>query len=81
MIDKKPENQYNFQGVKHHAINNRNIRPEELRLGNRKKSKRITMFSDSVPKGIRIREFSRYISNATPRLKSFRGATSKELTH
>ena len=39
------------------------------------------MFSDSIPKGIRIREFNRYITNATARLKSFPGATSKELTH
>ena len=39
------------------------------------------MFSDSIPKGIRIREFNRYITNATTRLKSFPGATSKELTH
>ena len=39
------------------------------------------MFSDSIPKGIRIREFNRYITNATVRLKSFPGATSKELAH
>ena len=39
------------------------------------------MFSDSIPKGIRIRESNRYITNASARLKSFPGATSKELTH
>ena len=39
------------------------------------------MFSDSIPKGIRIREFDRYITNATAWLKSFPGATSKELPH
>ena len=39
------------------------------------------MFSDSIPKGIRIREFNRYITNATARLKCFPGATSKELKH
>ena len=75
VINKKPGNQYNFQRVKHHAINNRNIRPEKSHLGNRRKSKRI-MFSDSIPKGIGIREFNRYISNATATLKSFLGATS-----
>ena len=39
------------------------------------------MFSDSIPKGIRIREFNRYITKATTRLKCFPGATSKELKH
>ena len=39
------------------------------------------MFSDSILKEIRIREFNRYITNATARLKSFPGATSKELAH
>ena len=39
------------------------------------------MFSDSIPKGIRIREFNRHITNATTRLKCFPGATSKELKH
>ena len=80
MINKKPENRHNFQRVKHHAINDRNIRHEESRLGNRRKSKRI-MFSDSIPKGIGIREFNRYNTNATARLKSFPGATTKQLTH
>ena len=75
VINKNTENQHNFQKVKHHAVNDRNIRYEESRLRNRKKSKRIIMFSDSIPKGIRIREFNRYITNATARLKSFPGAT------
>ena len=39
------------------------------------------MFSDSIPKGIRIREFNHYITNATARLTSFPGATSRELTN
>ena len=81
VINKKPENQHNFQRVKHHAVNDRNIRHEEPRLGNRRKSKRIIMYSDSIPKGIRIREFNCYITNATARLKSFPGAASKELAH
>ena len=34
------------------------------------------MLSDSILKGIRIREFNRHITNATARLKSFPGATS-----
>ena len=39
------------------------------------------MFSNSIPKGIRIRELNRYITNATAVIKSFPGATSKELIH
>ena len=54
---------------------------EELRLGNRRKGKPIVMFSDSISKGIRIREFNRYITNVTARMKCFPGATSKELAH
>ena len=39
------------------------------------------MFSDSLPKGIRICEFIWYITNATARLRSFPGAPSKEVAH
>ena len=80
VINKKPQNQH-FQRLKHHAANDRSIHHEESRLRNRRKIKRIIMFSDSIPKGIRIREFNCHITNATARLKSFPGATSKELTH
>ena len=54
VINKKPENQHNFQRVKHHAVNDRNIRHKKSCLGNRRKSKQIIMFSDRIPKGIRI---------------------------
>ena len=81
MINKRPENQHNFQRVKHHTINDRNIRHEESRLRNKRNSKRIIMFSDSIPKGIRICKFNHYITNATARLKTFPGAASNELTH
>ena len=53
-INKKSKNQHNFQRVKHHAVNDRNVHHEESR--NRKKIKRIIILSDSSPKGIRIRE-------------------------
>ena len=68
---KKPENQLNFQRVKQHAVNDRNIRHEEPHFRNRRKIKRIIMFSGSIPKGITIRKFNRYITNATARLKMF----------
>ena len=60
VINKKPENQHNFQRVNHLAVNDRNIDHKELRLRNRRKIKRIIMFSDSIPKGIRIHEFNYY---------------------
>ena len=52
VINKKPENQRNFQRVEHHAVNDRNIHHEESRLINRREIKRIIMFSDSILKGI-----------------------------
>ena len=39
------------------------------------------MFSDSVLKGISISKYIHYITNVTVTLKSFPGATSKELTY
>ena len=61
-INKKPKNQHNFQRVKHHAVNDRNVHHEESRLRNRKKIKRIIIFSDSSPKGIRIHELIAILS-------------------
>ena len=43
--------------------------------------KNIILFSDSIPRGLRMREFNRYIRYGKTRLKSFPGATSKELSH
>ena len=80
VINKKPENQNNFQRVKYHAVNDRNIHHEESLLRNKRKIKRIIMLSDNIPKGIRICEFNYYITNATTRLKSFPGATSRANT-
>ena len=54
---------------------------EKSLLRNKRKSKRIIVFSDSIAKGIRIRKFNYYITNATARLKTFLGAASKVLTH
>ena len=41
VINKKPENQHNFQRVKQHAVNDGNIHHEESHLRNRRKIKRI----------------------------------------
>ena len=81
VINKKPENQHNFQRINHHALNDPTIHHEQSRWRNRRKIRRILMFSESISKGIRIHEFNRYITNTTARLKSLPGATSKEVTH
>ena len=39
------------------------------------------LLSDSIPKGIRMREFNYFIKNGTAQMKCFPGATSKDLNY
>ena len=49
--------------------------------GNTKKdTRKIIMFTDSIPRGIWMRKFNQS-TDGVARLKSFPGATSKELAH
>ena len=41
----------------------------------------ILIFTDSIPKGIRIRELNSFIKNGKTKMVSFPGATSKEILH
>ena len=41
----------------------------------------IKIMCDSIPKGIRTREFNRYVKNGSAQFKSFQGCTVKELHH
>ena len=51
-------------------------------LGNfQTKSGNIKIFSDSIPKGIRIKQMNQQIKNANARILSFPGATSHQLLH
>ena len=49
-------------------------------LGNSQtNSRNIKIFSDSIPKGIRIKQMNQQIKNGNTRIHSFRGATSHQL--
>ena len=39
------------------------------------------IFTDNIPKGIRIRELNTFIKNDKTKMVSFPGATSKEILH
>ena len=41
----------------------------------------IFIFTDSIPKGIRLRELNSFIKNGKTKMVSFLGATSKEILH
>ena len=44
-------------------------------------TKNVIIFSDSIPRGIRIHEFNSLVQKGYAKMKSFPGATSKELLH
>ena len=46
-----------------------------------KGQRNISIFTDSIPKGIRIREFNSFIKNVKTKMVSFPGATSNEILH
>ena len=46
-----------------------------------KGQRNILIFTDSIPKGIRIRELNSFIKNGKTKRVSFPGATSKESLH
>ena len=46
-----------------------------------KNDKKIRIISDSIPKGIRIKEFNRYVKNGSARIKSFPGTTIQQLNN
>ena len=39
------------------------------------------IFTDSIPKGIRIKELNSFIKNGKTKIESFPGARSKEILH
>ena len=46
-----------------------------------KDQRNILIFTDSIPKGIRIREFNSFTENGKTKMVSFPGATSNEILH
>ena len=65
-----PENQHSY-GRKSSA--------SESKFSKRKKQ--IVIFSDSIPRGIRLREFNYWLHKGYAQLKSFPGGTFKELLY
>ena len=56
-----------------------NNHPENQQFSKRKKE--IVIFSDDIPRGIRLREFNYWLHRGYAQLKSFSGDTSKELLY
>ena len=54
-----------------------NLQPQKVNF--QKEKKQIYIFSDSIPCGIRLREFNYWHHKGYAQLKSFPGGTSKEL--
>ena len=65
-----PENQHSY---------GRKFSASESKFSKRKKQ--IVIFSDSIPRGIRLREFNCWLHKGYAQLKSFPGGTSKELLY
>ena len=55
--------------------------PQPLKANFRKEKSKIVIFSDSIPRGIRLREFNCWLHKGYAQLKSFPGGTSKELLY
>ena len=65
-----PENQHSY---------GRKFSASESKFSKRKKQ--IVIFSDSIPRGIRLRELNYWLHKGYAKLKSFPGGTSKELLY
>ena len=65
-----PENQHSY---------GRKFSASESKFSKRKKQ--IVIFSDSIPRDIRLREFNYWLHKGYAQLKSFPGGTSKELLY
>ena len=78
VINQSPENQTVYPRKR--IVLGRNSYSESL--GNSQtNSRNIKIFSDSIPKGIRIKQMNRQIKNGNARIHSFPGATSDQLLH
>ena len=66
MINKNPEREKYFK----RSDGNANATQKSIRI-----------LSDSIPKGIRVREFNSYVKNGYARFKSFPGASAAHLNY
>ena len=78
VINQYPENQTVY--LRKRIVPGANSYSESL--GNSQaNSRNIKIFSDSIPKGIRIKQMNQQIKNGNARIHSFPGATSHQLLH
>ena len=70
VVNNYPENQHSY---------GRKFSASESKFSKRKKQ--IVIFSDSIPRDIRLREFNYWLHKGYAQLKSFPGGTSKELLY
>ena len=70
VVNNYPENQHSY---------GRKFSASESKFSKRKKQ--IVIFSDCIPRGIRLREFNYWLHKGYAQLKSFPGGTSKELLY
>ena len=69
VINNHPENQHNFRNI-----------PRDV-AANHREEKNIKIISDSIPRGLKMREFNSYIKGGRAHIKAFQGATAKRLHH
>ena len=63
------------------AVNNKATNPLNDPFKNKTTHPTIKFFSDSIAKGIRLREFNQYVKSEKARMHCFPGATSAQLLH
>ena len=73
VINQHPENQHDFRKI---------VRPGNSSYSDvTRHGKNIKIISDSIPKGLRMYEFNRYIKSGKASIITFPGATAKRLSH
>ena len=80
VINKYPENQYIFSKEKINAKRRHEIYTDVVQSNIKKDTRKIAMFTDSLPRGIWMRKFNQ-CTDGVAHLKSFPGAPSNELAH
>ena len=76
VTNKNPENDHGYEKVR--VVPGQKLYSEAL---GSKETRKIKIFSDSIPKSINMREFNRLCMNGKSQLKSFPGATARQLNH
>ena len=80
VINKYPENQHIFGKENINTKRAHETYTDAVHGNIKKDTRKIIMFTDTIPTGIWMRKFNQ-CTNGVARLKSFPGATSKELAH